>query len=109
MGAGYTVEGQKTGEEKFGGLQIEITPAYRSALKIWFRATELQSKMFDYNGSLNELTSPAANGLRAGDKLRAYPQPTRAVPLTISDLISELTFTDTSLHVKYAPKSVNEH
>ena len=29
MGSGYTVEGQVTGEEKFGGIQIEVTPSYR--------------------------------------------------------------------------------
>ena len=32
MGSGYTVEGQKTGEEKFGGLQLEIVPKYDTYL-----------------------------------------------------------------------------
>jgi len=64
VGAGYTVEGQITGEEKFGGLQIEVIPVYRQDLKTWFRALragELEPKHFTY---LENWTSSGRPGKR---------------------------------------------
>ena len=101
VGAGYTIEGQKTGEEKFGGLQLEITPAYRRDLKSWYPATEQQSTKLSSVRMLDENTSPLANSLRPGDMLRVHPRPlTRIVPLTIYDLVSKLPSSTTPLNVK---------
>ena len=45
MGSGYTVEGQVTGEEKFGGIQIEVTPSYRErGCVFWYMAENGRSR-----------------------------------------------------------------
>ena len=45
MGSGYTVEGQVTGEEKFGGIQIEVTPSYRKrGCVFWYMAENCRSR-----------------------------------------------------------------
>ena len=100
MGAGYTVEGQKSGEEKFGGLQIEITPRYKSKLKLWFCASDRQCKKFSYDGMLDEYTTPTGNNMQVGDKLRVHPvPPTKLVPKKVSDLVAELPSSDSHLEV----------
>ena len=100
VGAGYTVEGQKSGEEKFGGLQIEITPAYNSRLKIWFRGSDPEPERFSYVGYLDVYTTPAANKMQVGDKLRMHSDPpTKDVSKTISDLLAELPSHDSHFMV----------
>ena len=106
VGAGYSVEGQKTGEEKFGGLQLEVTPAYRPDLKLWFRATESLIENCDRFGALDEYTTPATNGLRPGDRLRLHPRPpVESVPFKIRDLVEEFASSNLILNVSRLKKA----
>ena len=83
VGSGYTVEGQKTGEEKFGGLQIEIVPSYEKELRTW----KLQNVSFENSRGLDEQKTPSELKLNPGVKLRCYPsRPTYWAPFQISDL-----------------------
>lgn len=100
VGSGYSVEGQITGEEKFGGLQIEVIPSYRRNLKEWahpFRpgvTLESAQNEFDFDRfiPLDEYKSPAALGYKISDKLRVYPVPSTAeVPLRISDIAEKFS------------------
>lgn len=78
MGSGYTVEGQKAGEEKHGGLQIEIIPAYRQREQNWLAAAEeeeLQEPRLYHDRYLDESKTPAELGMVAGAKVRLYPSP----------------------------------
>lgn len=75
MGSGYTVEGQKTGEEKHGGLQIEIIPAYRRGLKSWLSdnvGEPAPNDIFTLVQTLDETSTPVELGFKAGDVLRQY-------------------------------------
>lgn len=84
MGSGYSVEGQITGEEKFGGLQVEVIPSYRRHLKMWGLAPKPgEPKQVDF-GHRAEYHTPASLGLKPSDKLRTYSY--LEVPLKISDL-----------------------
>lgn len=74
VGSGYTVEGQKTGEEKHGGLQIEIIPAYPQKAQKWLAATE-EEALQDPGLYLDESKTPAQLGLEAGTQVRVYPSP----------------------------------
>jgi len=102
VGSGYTVEGQKTGQEKFGGLQIEIVPSYQRILRTWQLApTEQDRKVvsFDHSKSLDEEKTPSELGLEAGVKIRLYPShPTYWTPCQIRDLAGTAPSKDT--HVK---------
>ena len=105
MGSGYTVEGQKTGEEKFGGLQIEIIPSFQKNLRVWLRdptdGTEQMatSASFDWSNILNEQKTPSELMLNPGAKIRSYPPaPTYPVPYEISDLMRNTP--DDGAHVK---------
>ena len=97
MGSGYTVEGQKTSEEKHGGLQIEVIPEFRARLRWWFPDRE-DLAVYDSLGSasvnktqvLDEMNTPAELGFRVGDTLRSYPiEFERKVELTVGDLFTE--------------------
>ena len=96
VGSGYTVEGQKTGEEKYGGLQIEIIPSYQEKLRVWLRQPlegnekGVYTVPFDWSRCLDELKTPAELALHKGDKIRSYPaKPTYSVPYTILDLTGD--------------------
>jgi len=71
VGSGYTVEGQVTGEENFGGFQIEVTPAYQ----------KLRTKTFwneDRTGKciyVDEAHTPRDHGLKEGDVVFMSPTP----------------------------------
>ena len=83
MGSGYSVKGQITGKEKFGGLQIEVIPSHRRNLKMWgFVPKPGESEQVDY-GYPHEYHTPAELGLKPFDKLRTYSY--LQVPLKISD------------------------
>jgi len=102
VGSGYTIEGQKTGKEDIGGLQIEVTPAYKSDLKIWFRASEKEPGVTNLLQSLHEQTTPAANNIKPGDKLRVHPvPPIHEVPYKISDLAADLPAPETHMTVRF--------
>ncbi|OOQ82021.1 hypothetical protein PEBR_40658 [Penicillium brasilianum] len=88
LGSGYTVEGQKTGEEKHGGLQIEIIPAYRKKAQKWRAAAEEEEEALqDPRLYLDESKTPAELGLEAGSKVWVYPSPpTYRKPVEVGDL-----------------------
>ena len=64
LGGGYTIEGQVTGKEKWGGLQLESFPAMRSDA-IW-----LDSSSGESDGSLQIDRTPSELGLRVGAVLK---------------------------------------
>lgn len=103
MGSGYSVEGQISGEEKFGGLQIEIIPSYQRNLKMWVTAPKSGESDLSYpfdHKRLDEGSTPADIGLKPSDKLRAYPFPcTTTVPLKISDLAEKFLYDKICLSV----------
>lgn len=91
VGSGYTVEGQKSGEEKHGGLQIEIIPAYQKKVAKWLAATEGEALRNAYL-YLDEAKTPAELGLKTGAKIRSYPpEATYQRPVILSDLIAPET------------------
>jgi hypothetical protein len=102
VGSGYTVEGQKSGEEKFGGLQIEIIPSYERGVRTWqadapgHGGTTIS---FDESKSLDEQKTPSELKLSLGAKIRLYPsRPTYWAPHQISELIGATPNED--MHVK---------
>lgn len=98
------MEGQITGEEKFGGLQIEVIPVYRQDLKTWFRALragELERKHFTYFGKLDEQRTPREERLKPTNKLRVYPNPPSfAGPCKIADFVQKFPSKRTNLKVR---------
>ena len=80
MGSGYTVEGQKTQEEKYGGLQIEVIPSLHQNLRCLVSDTD-EHVTYDAYGSatvkwikrFNERRTPAEENLQPGDFVRSYP------------------------------------
>lgn len=69
--SGYTVEGQVTGEEKWGGIQIEVTPAYRSAAKhSYFIISPDGGKIH-----MTEWKTPQDYGLGEGVQVEMTPYP----------------------------------
>jgi hypothetical protein len=90
VGSGYTVEGQKTGQEKHGGLQIEIIPSYRTGLNTWMSDAVPEYTVNDIYASvppLDESRTPSELHLRAGDILRQYPpKAVKDVPLQVLDM-----------------------
>lgn len=103
VGSGYTIEGQKTGKENIGGLQIEVTPAYKSDLKIWFRDSDKEPGVFTPLQRLHEQTTPAANNIKPGDKLRVHPvPPIHEVPYNISNLVADLPTPETYITVRFS-------
>jgi hypothetical protein len=88
VGSGYTVEGQKSGEEKHGGIQIEIIPAYQKNVAKWLAATEGEA-LQNVCLYLDEAKTPAELGLKTGAKIRSYPPDATYQRLVIlSDLIA---------------------
>lgn len=102
MGSGYSVEGQLTGKEKFGGLQIEIIPSYRQNLKVWAHAPKAGEPEKAHFLTLDEENTPAGVGLKPFDQLRAYPFPCKTtVPLNISDLAKKISSAKICLYVPH--------
>ena len=103
VGAGYTVEGQKTGEERFGGLQIEIIPSYERGLRTWQLEHTGQggrTVVFDESKNLDERKTPSELRLNPGVKLRSYPsRPTYWAPYQVSELIGTTPNEDIHLRV----------
>lgn len=89
MGSGYSVEGQITGKEKFGGLQIEVIPSYRRHLKMWELAPKPGEPEQVDCGYHAEYLTPEKLGLRPFDKLRTYSN--LQVPLKIPDLAQRIS------------------
>ena len=94
MGSGYTVEGQKTGEEKHGGLQIEIIPSFPERLRGWLKSDSVPAesaafRMLHHRSEwMKEHKTPRGLGLAVGDSIRGYPiPPFKEVPCVMSDLV----------------------
>ncbi|RFU29847.1 hypothetical protein B7463_g6513, partial [Scytalidium lignicola] len=109
LGSGYTVEGQKTGEEKHGGLQIKIIPSYEENLRLWIKEGKdgmkegVSTGTFDRSACLDERKTPRQLSLVSGDKIRLYPaNPTFSVPYTISDLTGDIQSGE--IHIKHCAK-----
>lgn len=87
VGSGYTVEGQKTGEEKHGGIQLEIIPSYTRGLRNWLKE-ETPEVLNDPYAFLDELRTPEQLGLKTGDKILSYAEEAfYSRPHTVGDLI----------------------
>jgi hypothetical protein len=93
VGSGYTTEGQKTGEENYGGLQIKIIPEYHRELRRYLpdnlnAATMTAILNGDNSHYLPELSTPLELGLQLGEKIRSYPfDSTFSRPAKIADII----------------------
>ncbi|KIW90985.1 uncharacterized protein Z519_08768 [Cladophialophora bantiana CBS 173.52] len=93
LGSGYTVEGQKTGKEKHGGLRIEIIASFKTNLRTWIKykdqslnAAVLQHRL-QYD-RLDEFETAREVGYEVGDEIRMCPQKTlELVPCTLTDMI----------------------
>lgn len=92
MGSGYTTEGQKTGKQKYGGLQIEVIPEYQKGLRKWLPDNLTDAFMTNildgthYHG-LSEMSTPLELHLQLGQKIRSYPPSlTFEKPIEIADL-----------------------
>jgi hypothetical protein len=93
VGAGYTVEGQKTGKENKGGLQIEVTTAYETGLRIWTsddRSTGVTTEGFLSSfglPSLDENKSLIDLGYKPGQKVLCLPPwSSHMVPTNVVDI-----------------------
>ncbi|EUC44956.1 hypothetical protein COCMIDRAFT_26816 [Bipolaris oryzae ATCC 44560] len=93
LGSGYTVEGQKTSEEKHGGLQLEVTPEMIKGKRVWSYAKQHYVTFKDgykyCSDGLNESYTPRELGCKIGDVLRSYPtDETYRTPFRIRDLVT---------------------
>jgi hypothetical protein len=108
VGSGYTVEGQKTSEEKHGGLQLEVTPQMVRGKRFWSYAKQQSIKLeggyqtrFD---EIRESFTPRELGCNIGDVLRSYPtEVTYRKPLRIRDLAASRTEGMTENNVSQNP------
>jgi hypothetical protein len=94
VGSGYTLEGQITGEEKFGGIQIEVVPSYQ----------KINMMSFSYGNReggrthITESQTPREYGLEGGSKIAMLPNPptfsriARICDLLDKDEIDEMQF-----------------
>ncbi|KAF8540479.1 hypothetical protein BDD12DRAFT_804492 [Trichophaea hybrida] len=71
LGSGYTVEGQITGDEKFGGFQIEVTPAYQKLGTKSFWCEGHDGNCIDFK----ESDTPRDCGLEKGKTIFMSPNP----------------------------------
>ena len=80
MGSGYTVEGQVTGEEKSGGIQIEVTPSYRKhGYVFWYMAENGRSR----KTMISEDSTPRGQSLGGGSTI--YMELPKSRPAKLSD------------------------
>ena len=85
------MEGQKTAEEKHGGLQLEVTPQLFSHQRLWSDARRqcvtIEFGDIRYTDSLPETKTPQELQYRVGDILRSYsPDLTHREPFRIEYL-----------------------
>ncbi|BCS18370.1 RING finger protein [Aspergillus puulaauensis] len=85
LGSGYTVEGQISGKESFGGIQIEVIPSY-----------ERNSYTFKYRNEqgkhvgMAEYSTPRQRGLKNGDMVKiTNVSSTFLEPAKIYDLLDD--------------------
>jgi hypothetical protein len=86
VGGGYTVEGQITGNENFGGIQVEVIPSYQ----------KVNMMMFSYESQdatrthILEAQTPRDYKLEGGSKIAMVPNPpTFSRPPRIRDFYNE--------------------
>jgi hypothetical protein len=79
VGSGYTVEGQVTGKEKFGGFQIEVTPIYRRCHSTSFWDPS--------KNPVHEHKTPENLGLVEGSFLLMAPAGKEFRPIKLSDFL----------------------
>ncbi|KAI4950449.1 hypothetical protein J4E91_004331 [Alternaria rosae] len=76
LGSGYTVEGQKAAEEKYGGLQLEVTPQLFSHQRLWSDASRqcvsIEHGNLAWTDSLCERNTPQELQYKVGDILKSY-------------------------------------
>ncbi|KAL4740495.1 hypothetical protein BDV11DRAFT_204276 [Aspergillus similis] len=70
VGSGYTVEGQVSGKEKFGGIQIEVIPSYEHGTHTFSYSTEQGHVKY-----AAEHDTPSDYALKDGDKVTMAPKP----------------------------------
>ncbi|CAI9632777.1 unnamed protein product [Alternaria burnsii] len=75
LGSGYTVEGQKTSKEQYGGLQLEITPELFPKQRLWSYGKDkhIVKSVRGFPSGLDEMKTPEQLGRNIGDVLRSYP------------------------------------
>ncbi|OJJ63984.1 hypothetical protein ASPSYDRAFT_26018 [Aspergillus sydowii CBS 593.65] len=85
LGSGYTVEGQVSGKETFGGIQIEVIPSYECN-SYTFKHRDGQDKHVD----IAENSTPRSRGLKNGDMIKMTPEPSTFRGLArICDLLDD--------------------
>lgn len=85
VGSGYTVEGQVSGKETFGGIQIEVIPSYECN-SCTFKHLDEQAK-YVY---MTENSTPRSCGLKNGDMIKKAPIPSTFRGLArICDLLDD--------------------
>lgn len=79
VGSGYTVEGQATSVEQYGGLQLEFIPQWEPNLRVWTQDNDRHISLernglvwFQKDLSCNEMKTPQELGCSVGDILRSY-------------------------------------
>jgi len=86
VGGGYTVEGQITSEEKFGGIQLEVTPSHKKVGTMRFSHQNQEGMRID----VVEAHTPQYYGLTEGSKIDMVPNPpTFMRPARICDFYNE--------------------
>lgn len=106
VGSGYTVEGQKTGEGKYGGLQIEVIPVYKRNQRKWLTGLAAKKYMWTLGFCenplfFNEMRIPAELSLGLGDTLRMYPsEPTFWKSTRVSDMGNSSRYREIKVEVK---------
>ena len=84
MGGGYTTEAQLTGEEKIGGIQLEVTPSYRN-----FSSKSFSIDNLGYGRSrIAVFKTPRELLLEPGIKISMWPiPPSFRRPARVSDFM----------------------
>ena len=85
VGSGYTVEGQISGKETFGGIQIEVIPSYECN-SYTFKYRDEQGKHVE----MAENSTPRKRGLKNGDMVKmTNVSTTFRDPAKICDLLDD--------------------
>ncbi|KAL4751101.1 hypothetical protein BDW72DRAFT_212901 [Aspergillus terricola var. indicus] len=83
LGSGYTVEGQVSGKEKIGGIQIEVIPSYEQHTHAFSYSTE-QGHIKD----AAEHDTPGDYALKDGDKVTMAPKPSTYRQARLRDFLN---------------------
>eukprot|EP01113_Clastostelium_recurvatum_P017100 TRINITY_DN2000_c1_g1_i1.p1 TRINITY_DN2000_c1_g1~~TRINITY_DN2000_c1_g1_i1.p1 ORF type:complete len:671 (-),score=145.98 TRINITY_DN2000_c1_g1_i1:45-2057(-) len=67
LGQGHTVEGQVSGEERFGGIQIEVVPLYKTDVLAYYGGTSSAAGSAGPRKALDIFSTPADFGMTPGD------------------------------------------